>query len=925
MTFGIGTNHLIVGITYQKIPSMSRQLLHPLLLAFLLFFIAPALSEAQSPPNIVIIMADDQGWGDLSLHGNPNIRTPNIDALADNGLQFNHFYVDPVCSPTRAAMLTGRYAVRGGVYATSAGGERLDLDEKTLPEYFKAAGYATSAFGKWHNGMQPPYHPNSRGFDEFYGFCSGHWGSYFSPMLEHNGKLIRGSGYLPDDLTDQAMAFIEQHREEPFLVYLPFPTPHTPMQVPDDWWEKAKDRPLRARHRAPEKEDTTFTRAALAMVENIDWNVGRLTARLRQLGLEDNTIIAYLSDNGPNSWRWNGDMKGRKAKTDEGGVRSPLLIQWKGQLEAGKVVKPIASVHDLLPTLADLAGVNLDPPKPLDGQSLKPLLLGKVEDWPERLIINQWGDRISVRSQQFRLSHDGQLFDMEADPGQRKDVAQEHPEILLTLKAEQERFRQEVLSELVTDEKRAFHVGHPDHTFTQLPARDAIATGDIKRSNRWPNCSYYSNWTRTTDSIYWEVDVLKPGPYQATLYYTCAPENTGAAFRLSGGDQAVGFKITQAHDPPLRGARYDRTPRDVSFVKDWKTMELPVLNLESGRQRLALSASNISGSQAIDFRLLQLERQPLNPPYSFEAKRNPIIQHLYTADPAARTFGDTLYLYTSHDQDTATGFSMENWRVFSTPDLVHWTDHGAPFGLDDLTWADEYAWAPDAINRNGKYYFYYPVEQQHIGVAVADSPYGPFRDPLGHPLISHNTPGVVSNRDFIDPAVFIDDNGQAYLLMGQLKVNIVKLNEDMISYDGEVIILDKAQTPGFFEAIWLHKHDSKYYLSYSGKNKEGQDIIRYAMADTVLGPYEYKGNILPPVNSGTNHHSIEQFKGEWYLFYHNSDLYFEQHPEAPRKFGWGHEGAIHPFRRSVCFSKLMYNPDGTIQPVNIEQPKGSTD
>ncbi len=565
-------------------------------------------TSAQPLPNIVIIMADDQGWGDLSLHGNPNLSTPNIDALAANGIQFDRFYVDAVCSPTRAALLTGRYAVRGGVYATSAGGERLDLDEKTLPEYFKAAGYTTGAFGKWHNGMQPPYHPNSRGFDEFYGFCSGHWGSYFSPMLEHNGQIIQGSGYLPDDLTDQAITFIEQHQEEPFLVYLPFPTPHAPMQVTDDGWEKVKGRPLKARHRSPEKEDTTFTRAALAMVENIDWNVGRLMSHLRKLSLEEETIVLYLTDNGPNSWRWNGDMKGRKAKTDEGGVRSPLLMQWKGQLPAGKTIQPIASVHDLLPTLAGLAGIPFDPPKPLDGKSLKPLLLEEGTDWPERLIINQWGDRISVRSQQFRLSHDGQLFDMNADPGQRKDVSHAHPEIHKTLIRAQEKFRRAVLSELNPNRKRAFTVGHPDHDFTQLPARDAIATGSIERSNRWPNCSYYTNWTSTNDSIYWDVEVLKPSSYQATLYYTCAEENTGAAFRLSATGTAIDFTIDEAHDPPLRGARYDRTPRDVSFVKDWKPLKVGSLKLKHGQQRLALSARDIPGAQGIDFRLLQLDR-----------------------------------------------------------------------------------------------------------------------------------------------------------------------------------------------------------------------------------------------------------------------------------------------------------------------------
>ncbi len=168
-------------------------------------------------PNVIVILSDDQGWGDLSFNGNTNLATPNIDQLAAGGASFANFFVSPVCSPTRAELLTGRYHPRGGVYSTSAGGERLDLDETTIAEVFKSAGYATAAFGKWHNGMQAPYHPNARGFDEYYGFCSGHWGNYFDPMLEHNGRLVKGKGFIIDDLTDHALEFIEDHKDHPFF------------------------------------------------------------------------------------------------------------------------------------------------------------------------------------------------------------------------------------------------------------------------------------------------------------------------------------------------------------------------------------------------------------------------------------------------------------------------------------------------------------------------------------------------------------------------------------------------------------------------------------------------------------------------------------------------------------------------------------
>ncbi len=180
-----------------------------LLAAHALVALSSTPTRAADRPNIIVILSDDQGWGDLSVHGNTNIHTPHIDSLSRDGALFDRFFVCPVCSPTRAEFLTGRYHPRGGVYSTSTGGERLDLDEKTIGDAFKAAGYATGAFGKWHNGMQYPYHPNARGFDEYYGFCSGHWGNYFDPVLEHNGKLVRGKGFIIDDLTDHAISFIQ--------------------------------------------------------------------------------------------------------------------------------------------------------------------------------------------------------------------------------------------------------------------------------------------------------------------------------------------------------------------------------------------------------------------------------------------------------------------------------------------------------------------------------------------------------------------------------------------------------------------------------------------------------------------------------------------------------------------------------------------
>ena len=346
------------------------------------------VAAAATRPNVVIILADDQGWGDLSLHGNANLSTPNIDSLAHDGARFEEFFVCAVCAPTRAEFLTGRYHARGGVRGVSRGEERLDFDETTIADTFKAAGYATAAFGKWHNGTQYPYHPNARGFEEYYGFCSGHWGNYFSPVLEHNGQMVQGEGFIIDDLTNHAIRFIEQHRRRPFFCYLPYNTPHSPMQVPDRFYKKFENAELKQRNRDPKREDVAMTRAALAMCENIDWNVGRVLRKLDDLELSDNTIVLYFSDNGPNSWRWNDGMKGRKGTVDEGGLRVPCLVRWPGHVPPGIRISEIAAAIDLLPTLGDLARVPLVGKKALDGLSLKPLLTQSATAWPDRMIFS---------------------------------------------------------------------------------------------------------------------------------------------------------------------------------------------------------------------------------------------------------------------------------------------------------------------------------------------------------------------------------------------------------------------------------------------------------------------------------------------------------------------------------------------------------
>lgn len=569
-----------------------------------------AAVQANGKPNVVVILTDDQGWGDLSLNGNTNLSTPNIDSLAADGASFDRFFVCPVCSPTRAEFLTGRYHPRSGVYSTSAGGERMDLDETTIADTFKAAGYATAAFGKWHNGMQYPYHPNGRGFDEYYGFCSGHWGNYFSPPLEHNGQIVRGNGFVIDDFTNRAIAFIEKNKDKTFFAYLPFNTPHSPMQVPDRWWNKFKDKELKMHHRDPKREDIGHVRCALAMCENIDWNVGRLLTKLDDLKLAENTIVVYFCDNGPNGYRWNGGMKGRKGSTDEGGVRSPLLIRWPGQIKAGTQIKQISAAIDLLPTLADLAGINVASKKPLDGTSLKALLTAESAEpsnLQNRMIFSHWRNRVSVRTQTYRLDHQGKLYHMANDPGQYKDISKQRPKVAARLRKIVEDWKEELLTGLGQN-KRPFLIGHPDYKYTQIPARDGQVHGNIKRSNRFPNCSFFTNWIGLDDKITWQAEVGASGTYEVEIHYACPKDDIGPTIELSFNDSRLRGKITKAHDPPLRGGEHDRVPRRESYVKDFKSMKLGKINLEQGVGTLSLRALKIPGKQVMEFRLILLTR-----------------------------------------------------------------------------------------------------------------------------------------------------------------------------------------------------------------------------------------------------------------------------------------------------------------------------
>lgn len=555
-------------------------------------------------PNILIILTDDQGWGDLSINGNTNLKTPNIDNIALNGASFERFYVSPVCSPTRAELLSGKFFVRSGVNGVTRGYERMNTDVKLISDFFKGKKYKTGAFGKWHNGSQPPYHPNNRGFDEFYGFTSGHWGNYFDPILEKNGKIIKTEGYINDVITNEAISFIKKSNK-PFLSFISYNTPHSPMQVPDKYSD-GKDILLRGRY--SKRENIEKTKAAMGMIENIDENIGNVVRLLKEKGVYENTIIIFFSDNGPNGNRWNNDLKDRKGSTNEGGVRVPFFIQWPNNIKKGLKIKQISSVLDVFPTLLELTGN--ESLNDLDGISLKRYLDSPLLLDDERTIFSYWNNRISARNNNYILDHENNLYDLVKDFSQYNPIEKDNnPHYQKLLNDKNEWLNKVVKPNKEQLKRRPFTINYNTANYTHLPARDAEINGDLKRSSIHANCSFIENWVNTNDYIFWEIDVLEDGINNIELYYTLEKESVGTEIALEFENQIIKKTIDEFHDPNLVGFEDDKIERIESYTKDFKKIKIGKMSFKKGLSRLKLKTTKKVGKKSIDFRLLILKNE----------------------------------------------------------------------------------------------------------------------------------------------------------------------------------------------------------------------------------------------------------------------------------------------------------------------------
>ncbi len=418
---------------------------------------ARAAELAGSRPNIVLVMTDDQGYGDLACHGNPLIHTPNLDRLYRESVRFADFQVSPTCAPTRAALMTGRHEFKSGVTHTIFERERLSLDATTIAQVLKTAGYKTGIFGKWHLGDEPAYQPDKRGFDEVYIHGGGGIGqtypgscgdapnnNYFDPALLHNGRFEKTKGYCTDLFFAQALRWIEQQSRgsAPFFAYICTNAPHSPLVSPGSRYDKLYE----GKSIGKQKLDADSV-AYYSMISNIDDNVGQLLSTLHDLGKDQDTLVLFMTDNGGTQTRlFSAGMRGSKASPYQGGTRVPCFWHWPGTLTGGVDIHQLAAHIDVFPTLAALAGAKLPTDLSIDGRNLVPLLENPKAPWPDRYVfihVGRWNRgevdgakyiNCAVRNGRFRFVNNQELYDLTADPGETTNVIDQHPKIVADMR-----------------------------------------------------------------------------------------------------------------------------------------------------------------------------------------------------------------------------------------------------------------------------------------------------------------------------------------------------------------------------------------------------------------------------------------------------------------------------------------------------------
>ena len=479
------------------------------IILLLILFIS-CTKQVEQKPNIILIITDDQGYGDIGYNGNPHIKTPNLDLLATNSMRFNNFYVSPVCAPTRSSLLTGRYSLRTGVTDTYNGGAMMSNDEITLAEILKENNYQTGIFGKWHLGDNYPFRPTDQGFHESLIHLSGGIGqvgdftnyykgnrSYFDPILWHNNEQKKYEGYCSDIFTDEAIKFIEDNKSNQFFCYLSFNAPHTPLQVPDKYYDLYKNVDPSV---ISESEKISMTeknvldaKRIYGMVTNIDDNVGKLVSKLKELNIDKNTILIFMTDNGPQQFRYVSNLRGLKSSVYNGGIKVPFYLSYPKIHDAGLDLDNFSAHIDVLPSLLDLCDIETPKNIKIDGKNF----LNKSRE--ERSFFSYWTRKspelyqnMSLNKGNYKLvgntNYDSpierfELFDIDNDPYEMENLIENKKELAIQMKLEMDNIYNELINSKNIKNKPRIIIGSEFENPTYLNRNDASGQRGIWAQN----------------------------------------------------------------------------------------------------------------------------------------------------------------------------------------------------------------------------------------------------------------------------------------------------------------------------------------------------------------------------------------------------------------------------------------------------------
>ena len=521
---------------------------------FLLILFISCTKQVEQKPNIILIITDDQGYGDIGYNGNPHIKTPNLDLLATNSMRFNNFYVSPVCAPTRSSLLTGRYSLRTGVTDTYNGGAMMSNDETTLAEILKENNYQTGIFGKWHLGDNYPFRPTDQGFHESLIHLSGGIGqvgdftnyykgnrSYFDPILWHNNEQKKYEGYCSDIFTDKAIKFIEENKSNQFFCYLSFNAPHTPLQVPDKYYDLYKNVDPSV---ISESEKISMTeknvldaKRIYGMVTNIDDNVGKLVSKLKELNIDQNTILIFMTDNGPQQFRYVSNLRGLKSSVYNGGIKVPFYLSYPKIHDAGLDHDNFSAHIDVLPSLLDLCDIETPKNIKIDGKNF----LNKSTE--ERSFFSYWTRKspelyqnMSLNKGNYKLvgntNYDSpierfELFDIDNDPYEMENLIENKKELAIQMKLEMDNIYNELINSKNIKNKPRIIIGSEFENPTYLNRNDASGQRGI--------------WAQNEIFGFWRIKALS-GKYNFRFKFNNLNLNSGEMV-IEVGSQVYSKKV----------------------------------------------------------------------------------------------------------------------------------------------------------------------------------------------------------------------------------------------------------------------------------------------------------------------------------------------------------------------------------------------